>query len=94
MGAGAVGALPGVSCGVIIGFVTWNAWSALRAFLISETVWLLALVVVAVFPAHGQSKSTGVNPVRNNRLMCDAVKARDGKDVMAAGRVGYPTRES
>jgi hypothetical protein len=42
-----------------------------RAFLISETVWLLALVVVAVFAAHGQSKSTWVNPVRNNRLMCE-----------------------
>ena len=87
-------ALPGVSCGVIIGFVTWNAWSALRAFLISETVWLLALVVVAVFPAHGQSKGTWVNPVRNNRLMYDAVKARGAKDVLAAGRVGYPTRET
>jgi hypothetical protein len=87
-------ALPGVSCGVIIGFVTWNAWSALRAFLISETVWLLALVVVAVVPAHGQSKGTWVNPVRNNRLMYDAVKARSDKDVLAAGTVGYPTRET
>ena len=87
-------ALPGVSCGVIIGFVTWNAWSALRAFLISETVWLLALVAVAVFPAHGQSKGTWVNSVRNNRLMYDAVKARGDRDVLAAGRVGYPTLET
>jgi len=66
---------------------------ALRAFLISETVWLLALVVVAVFPAHGQSKGTWVNPVRNNRLMYGAVKVRGDKDVLAAGRVG-PTRET
>ena len=53
-------ALPGVSCGVIIGFVTWNAWSALRAFLISETVWLLALVVVAVFPPVANRKALGL----------------------------------
>jgi hypothetical protein len=86
-------ALHGLSCGVTIGFVTWNAWSALRAFLISETVWLMALVVVAVFPAHGQSKGTWVNPVRNNRLMYGAVKVRGDKDVLAAGRVG-PTRET
>ena len=44
-------------------------------------------------PAHGQSKGTWVNPVRNNRLMYGAAKARGDKDVLAAGRVG-PTRET
>src|SRR5262249_10333238 len=38
-------------------------------------VWLLALALAEVLPAHSQPKGTWVNPVRNKRLMYDAVKA-------------------
>jgi hypothetical protein len=42
-------ALPGVSCGAVVAFFTWNAQAG-RAFLLSELLWLLALVAVAVLP--------------------------------------------
>ena len=46
-----------------------------RVFVLAELVWLLALALVAVLPAHSQPKGTWVNPVRNTRLIYDAVKA-------------------
>jgi hypothetical protein len=66
--------LPGVSCGAIVAFFTWNAQRAARAFLLSELLWLLALVAVAVLPAHGAEKGEWINPVGNTGLIYDAVK--------------------
>jgi hypothetical protein len=67
--------LPGVIIGGTVGFFTWQAQLAARAFLLAELVWLLALALVAVLPAHGQSQGAWVNPVRNAELMYGAVKA-------------------
>jgi hypothetical protein len=66
--------LPGVIIGGTVGFFTWEAQRAARAFLLAELVWLLALALVAVLPAHGQSQGW-VNPARNAELMYGAVKA-------------------
>ena len=67
--------LPGVVIGGAVASFTWQAQRAARAFLLAELVWLLALALAAVLPAHSQPKGTWVNPVRNTRLMYDAVKA-------------------
>jgi len=67
--------LPGVIIGGTVGFFTWEAQLAARAFLLAELVWLLALVLVAVLPAHGQSQGAWVNPGRNAELMYGAVRA-------------------
>jgi hypothetical protein len=66
--------LPGVIIGGTVGLFTWEAQRAARAFLLAELVWLLALALVAVLPAHGQSQGW-VNPARNAELMYGAVKA-------------------
>jgi len=67
--------LPGVVIGGAVASFTRQAQRAARAFLLAELVWLLALASAAVLPAHSQPKGTWVNPVRNTRLMYDAVKA-------------------
>jgi hypothetical protein len=67
--------LPGVIIGGTVGFFTWEAQRAARAFLLAELMWLLALALVAVLPAHGQSQGAWVNPARNAELMYRAVKA-------------------
>ena len=67
--------LPGVVIGGAVASFTRQAQRAARAFLLAELVWLLALALAEVLPAHSQPKGTWVNPVRNTRLMYDAVKA-------------------
>ena len=48
--------------------VAWNAQRAARALLMSEL--LLALVAMAVLPAHGAEKGNWINPVGDTRLIC------------------------
>jgi hypothetical protein len=66
-------ALPGVSC-VVVAILTWDARRALRAFLLWEMLWLGASLGIIVAPVHGAEKGMWVNPVRNIRLVYDAVK--------------------
>src|SRR5215471_19553079 len=73
-------ALPGLIVGGAVAFFTREAQPAARAFLLAELVWLLALALVAVLPAHGQSQSAWVNPARNAELIYGAVKAGHSYD--------------
>ena len=66
-------ALPAVIVGGTVAFFTWNAQRAARALLLSEL--LLALVAMAVLPAHGAEKGNWINPVGHTRLIYDGVKA-------------------
>ena len=65
-------ALPGVIVGSAVVFLTCQEQLGARAFLLVELVWLLVLALAAVLPVHGES-GLWVNPVRNVRLMADAV---------------------
>jgi hypothetical protein len=68
----ALKALPAVIVGGTVAFFTWNAQRAARALLLSEL--LLALVAMAVLPAHG-AEGNWINPVGHTRLIYDGVKA-------------------
>jgi hypothetical protein len=67
-------ALPAVIVGGTVAFFTWNAQRAARAVLLSEL--LLALVAMAVLPAHG-AEGNWINPVGHTRLIYDGVTYDD-----------------
>jgi len=52
---------PGVLIGAGVAAWTWSPYRTARALLLSEVVWLLALAVVAVLPAHG-AEYRWINP--------------------------------
>ena len=73
-------ALPGVIVGGAVASFTWKAQRAARAFLLAELVWLLALALVAVLPAHGvpghgAQTAIWVHPTFNTRLIYEKVRA-------------------
>ena len=75
MSAIALMALSGVIVGSSVAFFTWKAQRAARTFLLAELVWLLALALVAVLPAHGAQTAIWVHPTINTRLIYEKVRA-------------------
>ena len=68
-------ALPGVIVGGAVAFFTRKVQRAARAFLLAELVWLLALALVAVVPAHGTQTAIWLHPTINTRLIYEKVRA-------------------
>jgi hypothetical protein len=59
---------PGVLIGAGVAVWTWSPYRTVRALLLPEVVWLLALAVVAVLPAH-EAEPRWINPTLASRLI-------------------------